>query len=195
LEFDAIFYNLLLTFIHPNLYFKKYYKNTQYNCRYQSGQGLDKYKNIYSIPYKIFFSTNKRDNKNQEIIERQNSFLEMEIDTCFSDRKYMNVLFAIIATFEIERRIQFFELFLKKNKEVNNFKKIRLKSQKLDGLIDVKKKKYMLIEEKDFYQTIVDLPVCDAIDYLEHKQYLQNEINNLEREIQEEEIKGFIDNY
>jgi len=40
LEFDAIFYNLLLTFIHPNLYFKKYYKNTQYNCRYQSGQGL-----------------------------------------------------------------------------------------------------------------------------------------------------------
>jgi len=40
LEFDAIFYNLLLTFIHPNLYFKKYYKNTLYNCRYQSGQGL-----------------------------------------------------------------------------------------------------------------------------------------------------------
>jgi len=52
LEFDAIFYNLLLTFIHPNLYFKKYYKNTQYNCRYQSGQGL--YKKFHEDIEKCF---------------------------------------------------------------------------------------------------------------------------------------------
>lgn len=155
----------------------------------------DKYKNIYSPSYEVFFTITKDHKKYKKIIEKQNSFLEMEIDTCFSNRKYMNVLFTIIATFEIERRIQFFELFLKKNKEVNNFKKIRLKSQKLDGLIDVKKKKYMLIEEKDFYQAILDLPVCDSIDYLEHKQYLQRKINSLEHEIQEEKIKGFIDNY
>jgi len=54
LEFDAIFYNLLLTFIHPNLYFKKYYKNTQYNCRYQSGQGLYLY--FFIVPIIILIT-------------------------------------------------------------------------------------------------------------------------------------------
>lgn len=135
--------------------------------------------------YQAFF--NNSSNKEQ-VLNIQNTFLLDKINENILDTGYLNFIFSVVAAFELKRKVIFYERFLEINKDFESFSTLRFEPmhESWSG------SRVPLLERKvDFYKELIVL--CKGIDYLEHRGFLENRIQQLRDSIQSEKKRDFID--
>jgi len=136
--------------------------------------------------YESFFSKNVNPQSDKKIIERQDDFLCEEISQGSNKNDYMNLLFSIITDFEIERRIKFYQLFLKNNNNFSEFESLPLEP----SLCSWSGSKVPMLQERvDFFDRIISL--CSSVHFLKHRQLLERRVGYLRQEMQHEKKKDF----
>jgi hypothetical protein len=126
----------------------------------------------------------------EEIIMRQNNFLNEEVTLAVDNFDYMYFLFSVITTFEFDRQLQLYQHVLQINYSVEQFKHLFefIRSGKTFWSLVL-----LLQEEKSFYESL--LSSCNSIDLLEHRQFIENKIEQINQEIQIEKKKDFTESY
>ncbi|ALG67145.1 hypothetical protein [Beggiatoa leptomitoformis] len=157
---------------------------------YQQGKHLS-YTSVQC--YKYFF-TLKQDANSQtskEIIDYQKKFLEEEIRSGINNDDYMNFLFSVIPTFDSKHQLLFYQQVLQLNCNARLFEAL------LTPLFLTKSwsgsEVPLLQEEKSFYESL--LPSCNSIALLEHKQFIENKIEKINKDIQIEKKRDFTEDY
>lgn len=142
-------------------------------------------KNYYSpfLELEAFFDKKE---SNEEILEKQDSFLKQEIEDNIDSKDYLFNLFYIIAQLSSERKLQFYELLLSKNKKFDFFKEIPF-----FNMIGVYEGSMIptLQNKINFLEDVIKL--CNSVDLLEHKMFLESLMKNIRQEIAREKKKDF----
>jgi hypothetical protein len=118
--------------------------------------------------------------------ERQDNFLGKLILERHEDGEFMQFLFSMIANFPTDRRHAHVTFFLKHNNNFDDFKELPLEPL-ISGWSGSAVP--MLQKKIDYYESL--LSVCDTVDLLKHKQYLEQRISNLHKEIEREKKRDF----
>lgn len=140
-----------------------------------------KEKNLYSSYYTVFFNQYRQSKADNTILKRQDKFLLAEISKKNTDKNFISLLFSVIGKFEDERRINFYKKFLELNKNLDDFKKLYFlptsKAEVFSG-----SKEPLLQKKRDFHRKIHS--ICNSTELLEHKQCIENIINDINLEIE-----------
>lgn len=136
--------------------------------------------------YESFFNKNVHPQTDENILERQDGFLNSEINSQYNNKHYMQFLFSLISGFESERKLIFYKIFLEKNKDFDDFTNLSFEpmiSSWSGSAVP------MLQEKIDFYEKI--RAICNSVELLKHRQSIEERIQNLRRQIQNEKKKDF----
>jgi hypothetical protein len=76
--------------------------------------------------FESFFHYRAEVETKENIVEKQDAFLSEEVRCKAADKKYMRLLFAVIATFNAARKLKFYQMFLGVNQNFDDFKKLPL---------------------------------------------------------------------
>lgn len=147
-------------------------------------------KGLYDDYYKVFFNKNEKPQTDSSIIEKQNSFLLKEIKTKFDKKDYMRFLFNVIVDFPHIRKLMFYETFLNKNKKFEDFENLPY-----EAFISVYSGSTVpILQNKiDFYEKIIQL--CNSVELLKHRQYMEQRIQRIRIEIQHEKKRDFTEKF
>jgi energy-coupling factor transporter ATP-binding protein EcfA2 len=138
----------------------------------------------------VFFGIEGNWKSAGHITERQDTFLEKLIFERHDDIEFMEFLFSTIASFPTNRRCAHITIFLKHNNSFDDFKKLPLEPM-MSGCSGSAVP--MLQGKIDYYESL--LSACKTIDLLKHRQYLEQQISYLRKEIQREKKKDFTEDY
>lgn len=136
--------------------------------------------------YESFFNKNVHQQTDENILERQDGFINSEISSQYNNKHYMRFLFSLISGFESERKLIFCKSFLDKNKDFDDFANLSFEpmiSSWSGSAVP------MLQEKIDFYEKI--RAICNSVELLKHRQSVEERIQNLRRQIQNEKKKDF----
>ncbi len=122
-----------------------------------------------------------------DIISKQDDFLLRLIENNAHDSDIMKLVFSTTARFEQDRRTKFTATFLKENKDIKDFEELPLEPMSwswsgsavpvIDGRIS-------------FWESL--LPLCDSVDVLRHKKYIEKNIQNLQKALEQEKKSDFM---
>ena len=124
--------------------------------------------------------------KDNDIVERQYNFLEELISERNSDIEFMKFLFSTISNFKTDRQHALIAYFLKYNNKFDDFEKIPLEPTSCGWWGSAVP---MLQEQIDYYESL--LPLFDTVDFLKHKQHIEQIIKKIRDDIQRERKKDF----
>jgi hypothetical protein len=96
----------------------------------------------------------------------------------------------MIASFPTDRRCAHITIFLEHNNSFDDFKELPLEPA-ISGWSGSAVP--MLQGKINYYESL--LPVCNTIDLLKHRQYLEQQISYLRKEIQRGKKKDFTEDY
>lgn len=133
-----------------------------------------------------FFGTEKNWAADSHVTERQDIFLGRLIFERHDDPKFMQFLFSIIAGFQADRRCLHITMFLKHNSNFEDFRELPLEPLVWSYSGSAVP---MLQAKIDYYESLIS--VCNTIDFLKHKQFLEQKISYLHKEIEREKKKDF----
>jgi hypothetical protein len=133
-----------------------------------------------------FFGKEKNWAPDSHVTERQDIFLGRLIFERHGDREFMLFLFSTIADFPADRRCFHITTFLKHNNNFEDFKELPL-----EPLIwSYSGSAVPMLQGKiDYYESLIS--VCNTIDFLKHRQFLEQKISYLRTEIEREKKKDF----
>ncbi len=135
-----------------------------------------------------FFRVRKGDSKTtNEVLEKQYPYLLRLIDERNSDLKLMKNLFLVISQFAPERRRQFVERFVQRNKDFEAFKRLQLDPRILSWYGSAVP---VLQKCLNYWESL--LPLMGTANLLQHKQYIEQHIRKLRSQIESEKKKDFI---
>ncbi|NRB41224.1 MAG: hypothetical protein HRU20_22585 [Pseudomonadales bacterium] len=122
-----------------------------------------------------FFSREANSAGDSAVVENQNAFLLGEIQQRHSDQEYMSLLFYVIVTFKLDRRVKLYSEFIKYSKEFEAFKNLPteplLNSWSGSEVPHIQKK-------IDFYNEL--LAKFQTIYFLDHKVFIEERISKLQ---------------
>lgn len=136
--------------------------------------------------YELFFNEGSHPQTDNSILEKQDAYLIKEIETRFNEKEYMRFLFFVIVSFSLERKLIFYKVFLGKNKKIDDFNNLPYEpviSTYHGSAVP------MLEDEIKFYEEIIQL--CDSVGLLEHRQFMEQEIQINRKRIQHEKRRDF----
>lgn len=131
-----------------------------------------------------FFWTNENE---LEVEERQKHFLADLIRRHYKDRAFLEFLFEVIAHLAFERRRSLLELFLTWNKNFEDFERLPLQSNSYSwsgSAVPV------LQDRAEYLESL--LPLLDTVDFLQHRQHVEREIQYIRLRIEQEKKEDFI---
>ncbi|MHC1686199.1 MAG: hypothetical protein AB9879_00510 [Methanothrix sp.] len=135
----------------------------------------------------IFFTLRDNGEKHSEVRERQNRFLECLIARQYRNSDFMRFIFGVIANFPAERRCKFIDLFLERNKCIEDFKKLALEPNSSGWTGSAVP---TLQKRVDYFESI--LSRLDEVQLLQHKQYVEGIIQGIRIQIEWEKKRDFI---
>jgi hypothetical protein len=101
----------------------------------------------------------------------------------------MRFLFDLISSFDYKRKVKFYHQFLKLNKNIDDFKNLIFEPT---GLSWSGSKVPLLYEKINFYNLIIS--EFTSVQFLKHREFIEQKINRLRKEIKEEQKRDFIEN-
>lgn len=122
-----------------------------------------------------------------EIEEKQDAFLKSIIEEEASSTDLMRLIFKIVSELKPNRRKQFIKLFLDKNK---NFKDFELLSFEPDSWGWSGSAVPMYQERVEFWESL--LPLCDTVELLDHKLFIERNIQDYRARVEQEKKSDFI---
>jgi hypothetical protein len=137
----------------------------------------------------VFFGGEAREEKLQkETIEKQDDFLLHLIEERSKDGEFMRFLFRMISYFSPGRRRQFVEQFVKRNKNIEEFRRLNLEPSHWSW----SGSQVSLLQGRvEYWESL--LPVMDTADLLQHKQHIEHHIQGLKKQIEQEMKSDFIE--
>lgn len=136
-----------------------------------------------------FFSREEIEGKTQrEILEKQDNLLLHLIDERGEETDYMRYLFRLISCFFPERRCQYVERFVSVNNDIEVFKRLNLEP----NIWSWSGSQVSLLKERTVYWESL-LTVLNSADLLEHKQFVEHQIQTLKNIIEREKKNDFIE--
>ncbi|MFM6209355.1 MAG: hypothetical protein ACKPEN_04140, partial [Planktothrix sp.] len=103
---------------------------------------------------------------------------------------FVQFIFHLITNFSYKRRHLFVSFFIKINKNSEDFKKLPLESDfssAIGSWVPVYQKKV------EYFESLI--PLFKGVDFLLHKQYIEQRIKTLKQQIKEEKKNDFINTY
>jgi hypothetical protein len=144
----------------------------------------------YFSYFEAFFGIDRHWPPDAQITERQDKFLRNLITKRNADVEFMKFIFSVIADFPTDRQCAHITFFLEHNKKVDDFRKLPLEPL-ISGWSGSAVP--MLQGKIDYYEKL--LCVCNTTDLLKHKQYLEQKISYLRKDIQQEKKNDFTEDH
>lgn len=141
---------------------------------------------VFDVPYFIEkLLLKERDENNLSL--RQSEWVKQYIHLFSNDMKKMIYLFSVISLLSKESKKEYMKLFLDNNKEFESFKMIPLRASKKSwwGSIIL-----VFYDEIEFLESL--LPLFDGLEWIEHKDYVENLVIDLRKRVKAEELQNFI---
>jgi hypothetical protein len=137
---------------------------------------------------KHFFILNADTGNNILLQDRQDKLLKKLIENRHQDIEFIQFVFNVITQFSSERRCSFIALFLERNKKFEDFEKLPLEpsSWSYEGSAVPMHQKRV-----EYFESL--LPLLNTVDFLQHKQYIERNIQWLRGAIEQEKKKDFME--
>jgi hypothetical protein len=140
-----------------------------------------------STNLEVFFLTRENEEGKPRIVEKQDGFLKELIERYYGDSEFMEFIFDLIAEFPPERRRQFVALFVKRNRNYQDFAKLRLEPSHWGWEGSAVP---MLQGRVSYLESL--LPLFSTVDLLQHRQYVEREVQEIQRKIEWEKRRDFM---
>ncbi|MBN3949107.1 MAG: hypothetical protein HWQ38_22610 [Nostoc sp. NMS7] len=149
----------------------------------------EEYLSLGSIRLSKFFILSADGKDNETLWERQDHILMKLLEFRCDNIPFIQFIFDIVTNFSYQRRRSFVDFFIKHNKKFEDFKKLRLEpsSRSSSG-------SWVLVYQKDveYLESLLPLFLFKRLDFLEHKQYVEQRIQWLREEIETEKKRDFM---
>lgn len=132
-----------------------------------------------------FFRANGEDKP--EVTEKQDHVLKLLIERRHNDSNFMEFVFKTIAQFPPKRRRRFIASFIDLNKSFEDFQGLSLQPSWYGWTGSAVP---VLQERAEYLESL--LPILNSVDLLQHKQYVEREIQAIRLHIEREKKKDFI---
>lgn len=144
----------------------------------------------YNIPlgYSSFYYKRCYMIGNEELRSRQDGFLLEQINTHAENKQCINLLFCVISDFGIDRRLQFYRLFLDVNKEIEHFKELPFSSSS-----QISVGSWIPMIEERINLCIKVQKMCDSRELLQHRSWMQKTIDSLREGIEKEKRREYLE--
>ena len=136
----------------------------------------------------VFFVTRENGENKSRIIEKQDGFLKELIERYYDDSEFMQFVFDLVAEFPPERRHQFVALFVKHNRDYQDFEKLRLEPSHWGWEGSAVP---MLQGRVSYLESL--LPLLSTVDLLQHRQYVERGVHEIQRKIEWEKKRDFME--
>ncbi len=136
--------------------------------------------------YKSFYNKSVNPQSDSSILEKQNNYLLNEVELKSDKNDYMRLLFSVISSFPVSRKMIFIKAFLDKNKKFDDFKNLPFEptiSSWSGSAVP------MLQGKIDFYENTIQ--ICNSVALLKHRQFIEQIIKNIRNQIQHEKKRDF----
>ena len=133
------------------------------------------------------FCVNERNPSPPEIIEKQDRFLKNLIQKDANNREKMLLMFHAISYFEPKRRLKLIASFLENNKNYDDFESLPLEPSSWGWSGSAVP---MISGRIEYWQSL--LPLCNSVDFLNHKKFIERCIQNFQRSLETEKKSDFI---
>ncbi|OBQ03657.1 MAG: hypothetical protein AN482_19540 [Anabaena sp. LE011-02] len=128
------------------------------------------------------------DDKDQKVLwERQDNLLMRILESKIDEFEFVKFIFYLVTNFSHERRRSFVEFFIKHNKKFEYFKKLSLEPSSWSSSGSWVPVYQRRVEYLDSLLTLFN-----SIDFLQHKQYIEQHIQWLREEIEREKKNNFM---
>lgn len=143
---------------------------------------------LFGTYLETFFALREATIDKDLIKERQNKFIESLIKRQHQNASLMKLIFLLITSFEPERRRSCIAHFIAHNKKFVDFKSLALepRSQSWSG-----SRVPVLKKSVEYFESL--LPIFNTSDLLEHKQMIEYHISSLQKQLEYEKKRDFID--
>ena len=121
----------------------------------------------------------------KSVCERQELWINRQIERYFADNDRMYVLFDALSVLPAERRRNALKIFASKNKSFDLFKTLPLEASFWDVNIPT------MSARIDYLKTL--LPLFSGLEYLDHRKKIEQDIKNWEAYIKREEISELLE--
>lgn len=149
----------------------------------------EEYLSLGSIRLSKFFILSADGKDNETLWERQDHILMKLLEFRCDNIPFIQFIFDIVTNFSYQRRRSFVDFFIKHNKKFEDFKKLRLEpsSRSSSG-------SWVIVYQKDveYLESLLPLFLFKRLDFLEHKQYVEQRIQWLREEIETEKKRDFM---
>jgi len=135
---------------------------------------------------KTFFILQK-DRIREDIRTKQDNLLKRLIEIRCSEPDFMNFIFGLIALFSQEKRRQFIAVFLECNKNFEIFQRLPLEPNSWGWSGSAVP---MLQKRMEYLDSVLSL--LNTVDFLQHKQYVERLVQDLQAQIEYEKKKDFM---
>lgn len=146
---------------------------------------------IYDVGYfASFFNKGVNPQKDVKILEIQDSYFIEEINNNSTNSTLMSLLFNVISGFDTQRKIKFYNEFLGQNKCFEDFEQLRFQpaSSSWSG-----SRVPLLQKDIEFYEQIISL--CNSVQFLKHKQLIEQRVKSIRLQIQHEKKRDFTEEF
>ena len=141
-----------------------------------------------STNLEVFFLTRENEEGKARIIEKQDGFLKELIERHHGDSEFMEFIFDLIAEFPPQRRRQFVALFVERNRKYQDFEKLRLEPSHWGWEGSAVP---MLQGRVSYLESL--LPLFSTVDLLQHRQYVERDVQEIQRRIELEKKRDFME--
>lgn len=134
------------------------------------------------------FCVGENRSASQEAKERQDAFLKTVIESDATNTEMMSLVFGLIGHFEVERRIPLVAHFLSENQNPEEFQALPLEPDTWGWSGSAVP---MIAGRISYWESL--LPFCNSINLLQHRKYIEERIEGLQRYLEAEKKSDFID--
>lgn len=141
----------------------------------------------YFSYFQVFFGKRDADETPKLASPDQESFILEIIEDRHGDEHLMKFIFSLICSFSVANRILFISKFLAHNKSFEMFIELPLES----GTRSWSGSAVPMLQRRiDYYQSLI--PLFDTVDFLKHKQHVEQIIKRIREEIEHEKKRDFV---
>jgi hypothetical protein len=136
-----------------------------------------------------FFIISADGKDNETLWERQDHILMKLLEFRCDDIPFIQFIFDIVTKFSYERRRSFVDFFIRHNKKFEDFKKLRLEPSSWSSSgswVPVYQKRM------EYLESLLPLFLFSSLAFLQHKQYVEELIEWLRKEIEREKKRDFM---
>lgn len=138
-----------------------------------------------NVPY--YLKSILKVTKSKAHLDKQDIWIRHYINSYYSDMKKMEYLFSAIAKMEPSRKTIYLQLFLDKNPSFEDFKELPLTPISWEYSNSAVP---LYTSWKDYLISL--LPLFNGLKFLEHKNYVQECINSLQKQIEDTQVEEIL---